>query len=232
MCCAYCFFGQQGSNPSLFSYSIQSGCDLASSPFSWEANDYTKLVSGFSLFTLAYTNDDKLYDLIQSNKGPLADNMAWIGEKWGNGQFVGGVYALAGIGSLLWPNNPDIKVFFQKGVVSGFYTSATILFLKHLIQRKRPHMAINPYEFGKFWEKPHYHSLPSGHTAAAFNLATVIAQSTENKVWGVLAYSFATLTAWSRVYDQKHWVSDVVLGGILSTAITSAVLKSYKKRKP
>ena len=224
--------GQSNTNISLIEYSLESSCRLAASPFNWETKDYLNVTAGFSIFTLAYTNDLKLYEFIQSNKGSFSNNMAWIGEKWGNGQFVGGVYALAGIGSLIWPQNPEVKMFFQKGVVSGFYTSATIFALKQLFQRKRPHMALHPYEFGKFWEKPHYHSLPSGHTAAAFNLATLIAHSTEKKVWGILAYSMATLTAWSRVHDQKHWVSDVVFGGVLSTAITNSVLKSYKKRKP
>ena len=229
LCFACCLFSQEDYNQRLFNYSLESACTLALSPFNWGAKDYTKIAAGFSLFTLAYTNDAKLYEFIQSNKGNFSDDLAWLGEKWGNGQFLGGVYAQAGISSLVWPKNTDIKIFFHKGMVSGFYTSATILFLKHLIQRKRPYMAANPYEFGKFWEKPHYHSLPSGHTAAAFNLATLIAHSTEKKVWGVLAYSLATLTAWSRVYDQKHWVSDVVFGGILSTAITKSVLNSYKK---
>lgn len=227
----YCI-SQKSSGQTFFEYSVESACELASSPFNWEAKDYSKVVAGFSLFTLAYTNDTKLYEFIQSKKGGLYDDLAWIGEKWGNGQFVGGVYALAGISSMVWPKNTEIKMFFQKGVVSGFYTSATILLLKQLFQRKRPFMASNPYEFGKFWEKPHYHSLPSGHTAAAFNIATVIAHSTDKNVWGVLAYSLATLTAWSRVYDQKHWVSDVVFGGVLSTVITTTVLNSYKKRKP
>jgi membrane-associated phospholipid phosphatase len=66
----------------------------------------------------------------------------------------------------------------------------------------------------------------------AFNLATVIARSSENKIHGALAYVMAFLTAWSRVHDQKHWASDVILGGALSVAISTAVIDTYEKRKP
>jgi hypothetical protein len=30
-----------------------------------------------------------------------------------------------------------------------------------------------------------------------------------------IAYSFAAITSWSRVYDEKHWTSDVVLGALI-----------------
>jgi len=215
----------------LIDYSIQSGSNIIKSPFNWETKDYLNMLSGFSLFTLAYTNDQKIYDYLQSKKTPFSEKISWVGEKWGNGTFVGGVYALSGLSAIVF-SNEDLKAFCKKGMVSGFYTSVAILSLKQLFQRKRPYMSSHPYEFGSIMKKPHYHSLPSGHTAMAFNLATVIAHSSDNKIHGALAYAMAFLTAWSRVHDQKHWASDVVLGGVLSVAITTTVINTYDKRKP
>jgi membrane-associated phospholipid phosphatase len=38
-----------------------------------------------------------------------------------------------------------------------------------------------------------------------------------------LCYAFATGTAWSRVYDNKHWPSDVFIGAALGYAIGKTV---------
>ncbi len=56
-------------------------------------------------------------------------------------------------------------------------------------------------------------SFVSGHATHAFAVATVFAMEyRESYVVPPLAYGLATLTAWSRVNDNKHWVSDVALG--------------------
>jgi membrane-associated phospholipid phosphatase len=62
-------------------------------------------------------------------------------------------------------------------------------------------------------------SWPSGHTTVAFALATSFARETHNKIFDVAFFSLASLTAYSRLHDNKHWTSDVVSGaglGILA----------------
>ncbi len=54
-------------------------------------------------------------------------------------------------------------------------------------------------------------SFPSGHTTTAFVFATVVA--TEHEwYWGLLAFSGASLTAYSRMNDGRHFLHDVVAG--------------------
>lgn len=65
-------------------------------------------------------------------------------------------------------------------------------------------------------------SFPSGHTGNAFASAEFMAQEFGDRspVYGIVAYSFATTTAILRVYNNKHWFSDIIAGagfGILST---------------
>ncbi len=67
-------------------------------------------------------------------------------------------------------------------------------------------------------------SFPSGHTATAFMGAEFLYQEYKHKsVWyGVSGYALATTTAFFRMYNNRHWFSDVVTGagiGILSTKI-------------
>lgn len=66
------------------------------------------------------------------------------------------------------------------------------------------------------------HSFPSGHTATAFAAATMLSKEYGHlSPWvGVGAYSCATATGLMRVANNKHWLSDVMVGagvGILST---------------
>ena len=83
-------------------------------------------------------------------------------------------------------------------------------------------------EAGKFVvgrERPdqsNHFSFPSGHTSTAFVAAEFLHQEYKDQsVWiSVGGYSMATLIGVARIYNNKHWVSDVVAGagvGILST---------------
>ena len=64
-------------------------------------------------------------------------------------------------------------------------------------------------------------SFPSGHAAAAFSIATVIARRYGNHRWVPYAsYGIAALLAFSRIPDRAHYPSDVFLGAALGYAIT------------
>lgn len=67
-------------------------------------------------------------------------------------------------------------------------------------------------------------SFPSGHTATAFAGAEFIYREyRRNSIWyGIGAYTIAGATGFLRMYNNKHWLTDVVTGagiGILSTKI-------------
>ncbi len=68
------------------------------------------------------------------------------------------------------------------------------------------------------------YSMPSGHTSSAFATATVLYEEFKSS-HPVLAYSgfgFATATGTLRIINNKHWLSDVLVGagvGILSAKI-------------
>jgi len=79
------------------------------------------------------------------------------------------------------------------------------------------------------------HSFPSGHTSLAFMTAEFLHQEYKDRsVWySIGGYAIATGTGILRLYNNAHWVSDVVAGagfGILSTKVTYLVYP-YIKRK-
>lgn len=85
-------------------------------------------------------------------------------------------------------------------------------------------MKFEPFTGGRF-------SYPSGHTTAAFALATVLDQNFRDTFgyWHTpLLYAVAIGTAHSRIYDHTHYLSDVILGAGIGWAVGYWV--SNKKR--
>lgn len=88
----------------------------------------------------------------------------------------------------------------------------TVNGLKSTIHKERPDRSGN-------------NSFPSGHTATAFMMATMLHKeygTTRSPLYSVLGYSLATATALSRQLNNKHWFSDVLTGagiGIVSTEL-------------
>lgn len=69
-----------------------------------------------------------------------------------------------------------------------------------------------------------YYSFPSGHTANAFVAAEFMRQEYKDvSPWyGVAGYAVAATTGYLRMYNNKHWFSDVMAGagvGIASTRL-------------
>jgi membrane-associated phospholipid phosphatase len=103
----------------------------------------------------------------------------------------------------------------------------TAFVIKELAGRERPYVVAdtNPHSFqllrglrGHDWN-----SFPSGHTTAAFAAAAAV--TAETKDWwpqyhwaiGTLMYGGATLVGVSRIYNDAHWASDVVMGAAIGT---------------
>ena len=66
-----------------------------------------------------------------------------------------------------------------------------------------------------------HNAFPSGHTAVAFTAAEIV-RVEYGPWWGLAAYSVGCATAFLRVYNDRHWITDTVAGagiGILSARV-------------
>ncbi|MDQ6610325.1 MAG: phosphatase PAP2 family protein [Bacteroidota bacterium] len=73
-------------------------------------------------------------------------------------------------------------------------------------------------------------SFPSGHTTVAFAAATVYALEYKNKPWvPVVAYASASLIGLSRITENKHWATDVLVGAALGYLTGKQVVNNYHR---
>ncbi len=77
-------------------------------------------------------------------------------------------------------------------------------------------------------------SFPSGHTATAFSSAHfMFREYNETNFWlGISGYPIAAMTGIYRIFNDKHWVGDVIAGagiGILSTEVAYWLFPTISK---
>jgi membrane-associated phospholipid phosphatase len=74
-----------------------------------------------------------------------------------------------------------------------------------------------------------YTAFPSGHTAFAFGLASAIDQETKARWVPYVVYPLAAMVGWSRLRDNKHWLSDVVAGASIGTWTARKVVRLARR---
>jgi membrane-associated phospholipid phosphatase len=76
-----------------------------------------------------------------------------------------------------------------------------------------------------------YNSFPSGHTSVAFMTAQFMWEEYKDvSPWyGVAGYAVATTTGVLRIYNNRHWVSDVIAGAGLGILSTKAAYWAYPR---
>jgi membrane-associated phospholipid phosphatase len=74
------------------------------------------------------------------------------------------------------------------------------------------------------------HSFPSGHTAQAFCVATFMHKELGHKsVWySIGAYTMASAVGVMRVLNNKHWISDVLVGAGIGTLSTNLIYATHR----
>lgn len=107
-------------------------------------------------------------------------------------------------------------------VLSYLTMSVTVEGLKHITRVERP-------------DGSSRNSFPSGHTATAFMGAEFLYQEyKEVSPWiGVAGYTVAAGTGFFRMYNNRHWLTDVLAGagvGILSTKLSYWLYPLMKKK--
>ncbi len=107
-------------------------------------------------------------------------------------------------------------------------TKAVTGFAKGLLNRSRPFADEGPLKAdpGGFDSAHEELSMPSGHTARAFALASVLSHQADRWYVSALAYGGAASVGMERIRSGDHWLTDVAVGGALGYLIGRSVVPS------
>jgi len=160
--------------------------------------------------------DRRVDNWTQDQRSPGSDRVARVFKYGGEPVLIfgvsGGILA-AGVIS----GRPELTRRGGRVLASVVAAGLTTGALKEITGRFRPDNTTDPYVFRPF---TNHDAFPSGHATMAFALATSLSAEIQRPWATALLYAGATGTAWSRLNDQKHWLSDVLAGA--TVGITAA----------
>jgi membrane-associated phospholipid phosphatase len=159
-----------------------------------------------------------------SGEGTLG-TLSSVGNALGRPQYVlpalGGLYVLGQLAG----DAParESATHIAAGLVAAGVANGS---LKFAVGRLRPGQhdgdgdEFRPLSLADQWQ-----SFPSGHTVVAFALAGAIAEEAQNPWVTAASYGTAAMVGWSRVYEDRHWASDVVAGAIVGTLVSRTTVR-------
>ncbi|HYO47411.1 MAG TPA: phosphatase PAP2 family protein [Gemmatimonadota bacterium] len=103
--------------------------------------------------------------------------------------------------------------------------------LKWVVGRPRPDLGPDADELRPGSFDNDHQAWPSGHVSTAFSIATSVAMESDRAWVGAVAYGLAGVTAWSRIYADRHWTSDVVAGAVIGTIATRTTIRWLEARQ-
>jgi undecaprenyl-diphosphatase len=144
-------------------------------------------------------------------------NCRWI--KWLSKTGDGQLYLILGL--MLWWLEPEHGgLFVYSGLLAYMLEIPIYILLKKSLKRERPCHHIS--DLSAYIVPSDKFSLPSGHTAAAFLMASLVAHF--YPTLGVVAYIWASCIGCSRVLLGVHYPSDILAGVLLGLGISTISL--------
>ncbi len=212
-----------------------------SSPARIKGKDVLPLLGFAGATTLLIASDESIHDGVQT----YAAKHPWAGDASSVVTQMGGLAGFATAGA-----------FFGAGLIfkdtrardTGYLAANAILqsflidnVIKSLAGRRRPfamdgedHWSGPAAFFKRFGPggSGSYGSFPSGHAAAAFSLATVVALQYRHSGWvPVVAYTLAGGVGLSRIVLDRHWASDVFIGALVGHFAGRLVVRNHDRRR-
>ncbi|MFI2743114.1 phosphatase PAP2 family protein [Zhouia sp. PK063] len=161
----------------------------------------------------------------------------------GNDAYI--TYSLLGIygGSIIANSSKGQRAAINSFKALSYSFVISHLALKSIFGRKRPDLTLsdgnppeypytsNPLEFGHMhppvFDRDQFGtSFPSLHATAYFAVAKVLAMEFNN-YW--IPYTLTSVVFFADIKGHKHWVSDLVAGGLIGTLIGKAIVTSSRK---
>lgn len=163
--------------------------------------------------------DNPTQEYFQRNRSRQSNDVAAVFRHMGQPEVYGSVtLGLLGVGLL----SGEEGVTRAGGRLAATLAVAgvTATGLKLASGRPRPNASSDEDGFRPFSGQD---AMPSGHTTMAFALATSLADDLHNTWASVGLYTLAAGVGWSRMNDNKHWLTDVAAGAVVGLSSAKLV---------
>jgi membrane-associated phospholipid phosphatase len=199
------------------------------SPGRWNAGDLKTFGIVLLFTTGALLLDDEVRDVLLRNEASgLGETLIDVGFQYGKpGLTSMGALGFYGAGTAFgssWARETGIMIL-ENVVVAGL-TQQT---LRVMVGRARPKENLGNHDFEPFTTDDRFASFISGHAAMAFGTSTVLARQIDNTWASVGLYALAALTPISRVYTDRHWFSDALMGSALGYFTANTVVNWHRR---
>ncbi|MGA2624867.1 MAG: phosphatase PAP2 family protein [Bacteroidota bacterium] len=200
-------------------------------PTKWDGSDWFKVgLIGAGSFLLVETVDQPARDLAFQDRSYVRSVPIEAGRIWG--EMYSPVLLFAGFAthSLITNDNSTRKIAYEIGQ-SCLYAGAMEYILKSAIGRARPYLNQGKSSYRLFTLDDDYHSFPSGHSAAAVAISTVLSRNVGPTWLKILVYLPAAITPVSRVYEDMHWVSSCFIGSAIGYFVSDWVVDLHERNE-
>jgi membrane-associated phospholipid phosphatase len=212
-----------------------------SSPARVRSKDLLPLIGLAAGTAVLIVADEPVRDHVQSysSRHPWVGDVSSVVTKMGGAGGVAAAAAFFGAGLAFKDARARDTGYLAASALLQSFLIETLA--KGLTGRQRPFVAdgedhwAGPVGLVKMFDKGvagRYTSFPSGHTTAAFSLATVVAMQYRRTGWvPVVAYTIAGGVGLSRIGLDKHWASDVFVGAVLGHLVGRFVVRNHERRR-
>ena len=180
---------------------------------------------------LAGAFDETVQRALPQDRSGFGDRFASVVRKVGEPPVYVTVPGVMFVGGLL-ANRPGLRRGGERVAVSLALGAVLAAAAKFSVGRLRPDQTPETAAFKPFSGAD---AFPSGHATMAFALATSLSDEIGHPWATVPLMALATGTAWSRINDKQHWLSDVVAGaaiGVVSAQLVESRWQIFHLHPP
>jgi membrane-associated phospholipid phosphatase len=194
-------------------------------PLRWDGRDWLHVGETLVLVGIAHRFDDDVRThFVEGKAAPLNGNDPHSARDAAPAvAIIAATWAAAFLAQ-----NPDGYAEGRNMLEAAAFSAATTTLLKYAAGRDRPNETDDPDAWRQKGD-----SFPSLHASAAFAIGTVLAESgSDNHRWlrRTLGYGIAGATAYARLHDNVHWLSDTVAGAAVGIATARFVIDRQDAR--
>ena len=200
-----------------------------SSPFKWELKDLYN-AGGFILISAgSFLLDDEIRKVFLKNRNKTFDKLEPVGYACGAPQNAAAGALLIYFSGLAsnngWLRNTGLMLTETIVVIGIIQVPARIIF-----GRARPYTGYRntSFNFFKGLEQDKA-SFISGHAAIAFGISNILSHQIDHPAATAGLFSLAALTPLARLYADRHWFSDVLIGSALGLFVSDAIINYNEK---